>query len=130
LARHLGFFFSLFSLVQHAARRAGLEKRKTKSFQEALLFLCFPRYKEEYKRFLQSKDTKEMINTYKNVMDYLTDHTGKLIDDTAAVFYLYNLLKEEVGDYLSNDVPSAISNHYLIRAIRAIRAIVCRPLRI
>lgn len=31
-------------------------------------------------------------------MDYLTDHTGKLIDNTGAVSYLYNLLKEEVGE--------------------------------
>lgn len=55
------------------------------------------RYKEEYKRFLQLDSTKEMINKYKNVMDYLTDHSGKLIDNTGAVAHLYNLLKEEVG---------------------------------
>lgn len=31
-------------------------------------------------------------------MDYLTDHTGKTIDSTSAVAYLYNLLKEEVHE--------------------------------
>lgn len=32
-------------------------------------------------------------------MDYLTDHTGKLIDSTGAVSHLYNLLKEEVDEH-------------------------------
>ncbi|TGZ39027.1 Venom acid phosphatase Acph-1 [Temnothorax longispinosus] len=62
--------------------------------------LLFPhycyRYREEYQRFLQRESAKEMINKYKNVMDYLTDHTGKLINDTDTVGHLYNLLKEEV----------------------------------
>jgi len=80
-------------------RATSLQEEKTKTFREALVFLCFLRYKEEYKRFLQLKDTKKMINTYKNMMDYLTDHTGKLIDDTGAVSHIYNLLKEEVRDY-------------------------------
>ncbi|EZA51681.1 hypothetical protein DMN91_004205 [Ooceraea biroi] len=67
--------------------------------------LLFPhychRYKEEYKRFLQLEDTKEMINRYKNVMDYLTDHSGKLIDNTGAVAHMYNLLKEEAAQNLT-----------------------------
>lgn len=53
---------------------------------------------EEYKRFLQLEDTKKMINKYKSVMDYLSDHSGKLIDNTGAVAHMYNLLKEEVDD--------------------------------
>lgn len=40
-----------------------------------------------------------MVSKYKNVLDYLTDHTGKLINSTDAVGHLYNLLKEEVNDY-------------------------------
>lgn len=66
-------------------------------------FLIF-RYKEEYQRFLHvNKDAKEMVNKYKNVMDYLTDHTGKLINTTDAVVHLYNLLKEEVNEYSDNN---------------------------
>lgn len=42
-----------------------------------------------------------MVNRYKNVMDYLTDHSGKAIDDTAAVAHMYNLLKEEVDVIIS-----------------------------
>lgn len=33
-------------------------------------------------------------------MDYLTDHSGKLIDNTGAVTHMYNLLKEEVGEHV------------------------------
>ncbi|KYN18413.1 PREDICTED: venom acid phosphatase Acph-1-like isoform X1 [Trachymyrmex cornetzi] len=66
--------------------------------------LLFPhycyRYMEEYQRFLQL-DAKEMINNYKNVMDYLTDHSGKLINTTEAVGHLYNLLKEESAQNLT-----------------------------
>jgi len=40
-----------------------------------------------------------MVHKYKNVMDYLTDHTGKLTNTTEAVTYLYNLLQEQVNDY-------------------------------
>lgn len=36
-------------------------------------------------------------------MDYLTDHTGKLINTTEAVGHLYNLLKEEVSKYPDSD---------------------------
>ncbi|XP_011064013.1 PREDICTED: venom acid phosphatase Acph-1-like isoform X2 [Acromyrmex echinatior] len=66
--------------------------------------LLFPhycyRYIEEYQRFLQL-DAKEIINKYKNIMDYLTDHTGKLINTTEAVGHLYNLLKEESAQNLT-----------------------------
>jgi len=40
-----------------------------------------------------------MVNKYKNVMAYLTDHSGKLTNTTEAVTFLYNLLQEEVNDY-------------------------------
>ncbi|XP_011703039.1 PREDICTED: venom acid phosphatase Acph-1-like isoform X2 [Wasmannia auropunctata] len=67
--------------------------------------LLFPhycyRYKEEYQRFLQLDSVKKLINKYKNVMDYLTDHTGKLINTTDAVTFLYNLLKEEADQNLT-----------------------------
>jgi hypothetical protein len=43
-----------------------------------------------------------MVNKYKNVLEYLTDHTGKLINNTGAVGHLYNLLKEEVNNYSDN----------------------------
>lgn len=62
------------------------------------------RYREEYQRFLQLDSTKEIINKYKNVMDYLTDHSGKLINSTEAVTHMYNLLKEEVSNYFLNKV--------------------------
>lgn len=32
-------------------------------------------------------------------MDYLTAHSGKLINSTEAITHMYNLLKEEVSDY-------------------------------
>lgn len=60
------------------------------------------RYKEEYRRFLQLDSTKKMISKYKNVMNYLTDHSGKLINNTEAVAHMYNLLKEEVSNYFDN----------------------------
>ncbi|XP_032682321.1 venom acid phosphatase Acph-1-like [Odontomachus brunneus] len=67
--------------------------------------LLFPhychRYKEEYRRFLQLDSTRKMINKYKSVMDYLTDHSGKLIDTTGAVSHMYNLLKEEAAQNLT-----------------------------
>ncbi|GAB1861179.1 Venom acid phosphatase Acph-1 [Camponotus japonicus] len=67
--------------------------------------LLFPhychRYTEEYQRFLQLDNTKEIINKYKNVMDYLTDHSGKLINSTEAVTHMYNLLKEEAAQNLT-----------------------------
>ncbi|EFN76082.1 venom acid phosphatase Acph-1 [Harpegnathos saltator] len=67
--------------------------------------LLFPhfchRYQEEYRRFLQLDSTKKMINKYKNVMDYLTDHSGKLINSTGAVSHMYNLLKEEAAQNLT-----------------------------
>lgn len=34
-------------------------------------------------------------------MDYLTDHSGKLINSTEAITHMYNLLKEEVSNYFS-----------------------------
>lgn len=63
----------------------------------------FFRYREEYQRFLQLNTAKEILNKYKNVMDYLTDHTGKLINTTEAIGHLYNLLKEEVSKYSDSD---------------------------
>lgn len=66
-----------------------------RSFSQFLIF----RYVEEYQRFLQLDNVREMVSKYKNVMDYLTDHTGKLINSTDAVSHLYNLLKEEVNNY-------------------------------
>lgn len=35
-------------------------------------------------------------------MNYLTDHSGKLINNTEAVAHMYNLLKEEVSNYFDN----------------------------
>lgn len=50
-------------------------------------------------------------------MDYLTDHTGKLINTTEAVGHLYNLLKEEVSNYFNSNKFISLSeflsyNHF------------------
>lgn len=75
---------------------------------------------EEYQRFLQLDNVKEMVNKYKNVMDYLTDHTGKQIDNTNAVSHIYNLLKEEVSNYSDNDKSKVfISEFSLYNSIQA-----------
>lgn len=42
---------------------------------------------------------KNMINKHKEVMKYLTDNTGKQVDQTSAVYYLYNLFNEQVFIY-------------------------------
>lgn len=52
---------------------------------------------EEYKRHLKERHIQEMISKHKHTMDYLAKHTGKHIETTSAVYYLYNLLKEEVS---------------------------------
>ncbi|XP_011881184.1 PREDICTED: venom acid phosphatase Acph-1-like isoform X2 [Vollenhovia emeryi] len=72
-------------------------------------YSCY-RYKEAYQRFLQLDSTKEIINKYKNVMDYLTDHSGKLINTTEAVGHLYNLMKEEAAQNLT--LPKWTQNVY------------------
>ncbi|XP_046813955.1 venom acid phosphatase Acph-1-like [Vespa crabro] len=69
---------------------------------QSLLFPHYcPRYQEEYAQFLEQDDTQEMIKRYKNVFSYLTDHTGKIVNTTKAVQYLYNLLKEEAAQNLT-----------------------------
>ncbi|CAK9831632.1 Venom acid phosphatase Acph-1 [Anthophora retusa] len=60
-----------------------------------------PRYKEEYAKFLKEKRTQEMLSKHKNVTKYLTERTGKIINTTSAVTYLYNLLKEQAAQNLS-----------------------------
>lgn len=44
-----------------------------------------------------------MTSKYKSVMEYITDHSGKLVNSTEAVTHMYNLLKEEVSDYFDNE---------------------------
>lgn len=56
------------------------------------------RYKEEQKRIQQLPEVVDKVQKYRKTMDYLTYHSGKPIDDTGDVAYLYNLLKEEVFD--------------------------------
>ncbi|KAK2577299.1 hypothetical protein KPH14_003433 [Odynerus spinipes] len=60
-----------------------------------------PRYEEEYARFLAQDNVKDMVNKYKSVMSYLTDHTGKIVNTSGEVQYLYNLLKEEAAQNLT-----------------------------
>ncbi|KAG7202134.1 hypothetical protein KM043_015820 [Ampulex compressa] len=60
-----------------------------------------PRYKEAYDRYLQQDHVKSVINKYKDVMEYLTKHSGKVINTTASVAFLYNLLKEEASQNLT-----------------------------
>lgn len=96
-----------------------IQKTLITSFYDYSQFLCF-RYVEEYQRFLQLNNVKEMVNKYKNVMDYLTDHTGKLINNTEAITHIYNLLKEEVSNYSDNDKSkvfvSELSSYNYIQA--------------
>ncbi|XP_053971614.1 venom acid phosphatase Acph-1-like [Hylaeus volcanicus] len=60
-----------------------------------------PRYVEEYKRFLRQPIALDLMSKYKKVFTYLTQHSGKVINTTAAVTYLYNLFKEEAAQNLT-----------------------------
>ena len=60
-----------------------------------------PRYREEYDKFLRQKNTQELVSKYKNVMSYLSKHSGKTINTTSSVTYMYNLLKEQAAQNLS-----------------------------
>ncbi|XP_015177590.1 PREDICTED: venom acid phosphatase Acph-1-like [Polistes dominula] len=60
-----------------------------------------PRYKEEYARFIAQDEIQDMIKKYKNVFSYLTDHSGKVINTTTGVQFMYNLLKEEAAQNLT-----------------------------
>ncbi|XP_063987803.1 venom acid phosphatase Acph-1-like isoform X2 [Diachasmimorpha longicaudata] len=60
-----------------------------------------PEYVAEYNKFLSQDHVQEMIRKYKEPMDYLTQHTGKTVDKTSAVYYLYNLFKEQAAQNLS-----------------------------
>ncbi|XP_076618084.1 venom acid phosphatase Acph-1 [Colletes latitarsis] len=59
-----------------------------------------PRYVEEYKKFLKQQNAQNILKKYKPVMNYLTENSGKVINTTSAVTYLYNLLKEEASQNL------------------------------
>ncbi|XP_015116142.1 venom acid phosphatase Acph-1 [Diachasma alloeum] len=74
----------------------------TPSERDGLLFPhhC-PEYSKEYKNFLSQDHIQEMIRKYKEPMDYLSVHTGKTVDRTSAVYYLYNLFKEQAAQNLS-----------------------------
>lgn len=54
------------------------------------------RYVKEYNEFLRQNNVKEMLEKYEDVMEYLSRYTGKRVDTTSAVYYLYNLFKEQV----------------------------------
>lgn len=40
-----------------------------------------------------------MLDKHSETMKYISQHTGKNIDTTSAVYYLYNLFKEQVFIY-------------------------------
>ncbi|XP_015606223.1 venom acid phosphatase Acph-1 [Cephus cinctus] len=67
-----------------------------------LLFphLC-PQYTSTYARFLREDQTREMISKYQDVMKYLSKYTGKDVSTTSAVYYLYNLFKEQAAQNLT-----------------------------
>ncbi|XP_043470507.1 venom acid phosphatase Acph-1-like [Leptopilina heterotoma] len=70
--------------------------------KDSLLFPSYcPEYKETYKKFLNQPEVKNFLSTYKEVFDYLTEKTGKTVQTTSTVYYLYNLLKEEAAQNLS-----------------------------
>ncbi|XP_053597176.1 venom acid phosphatase Acph-1-like [Microplitis demolitor] len=79
--------------------------------QDSLLFPhhC-PEYIKEYKNFLGQGIAKNMINKHKEVMKYLTDNTGKQVDQTSAVYYLYNLFNEQIAQNLT--LPEWTKNVY------------------
>ncbi|XP_066585017.1 venom acid phosphatase Acph-1-like isoform X2 [Prorops nasuta] len=68
-------------------------------------YLLFPHYcqsyKDEYARLQKQKNIRDMVDKYKPVMEYLTEHSGKPINNTRGVYYLYNLLKEEAAQNLT-----------------------------
>ncbi|XP_012269189.2 venom acid phosphatase Acph-1-like [Athalia rosae] len=77
-------------------------------------YLFFPDhchlYREEYAKFLAEDSTKKMIAKYQATLDYLTKHTGKVVDNTEAVYYLFNTLKEEAAQNLT--LPEWTSSVY------------------
>ncbi|XP_012243243.1 venom acid phosphatase Acph-1-like [Bombus impatiens] len=60
-----------------------------------------PRYREEYSKFLRQSKARDLMSKYKPIMNYLTQRTGKAINTTSAVTYLYNLLKEQASQNLT-----------------------------
>ncbi|XP_003700180.1 venom acid phosphatase Acph-1 [Megachile rotundata] len=60
-----------------------------------------PRYREEYDKFLRQKNVQDIVGKYRNVMNYLSKHSGKAVNTTSAVTYMYNLLKEQAAQNLS-----------------------------
>ncbi|XP_076234090.1 venom acid phosphatase Acph-1 [Calliopsis andreniformis] len=60
-----------------------------------------PRYEEEYAKFLKQPSTHDILKKYRNVMNYLTQHSGKPINTTAEVANLYNLFKEQSAQNLT-----------------------------
>ncbi|XP_011308148.1 venom acid phosphatase Acph-1 [Fopius arisanus] len=74
----------------------------TPSERDGLLFPhhC-PEYVKEYRKFLSRDNIQEIIRKYKEPMDYLTKYTGKSVDRTSAVYYLYNLFKEQAAQNLT-----------------------------
>ncbi|XP_043273013.1 venom acid phosphatase Acph-1-like [Venturia canescens] len=89
--------------------------------QDYLLFphRC-PRYIEEYRNHLKDSNVQEIINKYKRTMEYLTYHTGKRIETTSAVYYLYNLFKEEAAQNLTLPEWSHVVYPYPMKEILAL----------
>ncbi|KAK0095347.1 hypothetical protein PV326_008627 [Microctonus aethiopoides] len=70
--------------------------------QDNLLFPneC-PQYIKVYKEFLMRDSTKKIIAKYSDTMKYISKHSGKLVETTSAVTYLYNLFKEQKAQNLT-----------------------------
>ncbi|KAI4492993.1 hypothetical protein M0802_009763 [Mischocyttarus mexicanus] len=69
---------------------------------QSLLFSQYcPRFQEEYEKFIAKNEIQDIIKKYKNVFSYLTDHSGKMINSTTDVQFMYNLLKEQSAQNLT-----------------------------
>ncbi|XP_033330087.2 venom acid phosphatase Acph-1 [Megalopta genalis] len=60
-----------------------------------------PRYREEYGKFLKLQSTQDILGKYSSVFNYLTQRSGKVVNTTSEVTYLYNLFKEQIAQNLS-----------------------------
>jgi len=55
-----------------------------------------PKYDLEFKKMLASPEIMKINSQFQDVYDYLTEHTGRTVQDPISLQYVYNTLWIEV----------------------------------
>lgn len=58
-----------------------------------------PAYEIEYQKILQSEEVKRLIEPHRELLAYLTKHTGKNITTPQDVFFIYHTLQSHVSTF-------------------------------